>query len=144
MKRTPIKRRQRPEAPGVFDLVTPFGDRYLWPVRHITEAEFQSHVVDYAFAGDPQTKWWHATDTKRSQRGWFDLVILQPNRGRHIFTELKVRDRRGNAQNPKPHQWEYITAAARCGLDVRSWLYPDDEREAYETLTGRDWSTVQL
>lgn len=144
MKRTGIKRTLRVEDPAVFDLLTVKGDRYVWPVKWMSEADFQSNVISWAFRGDPDTKWWHATQTKMSGKGWFDLAIFQPNRKVGILTELKARDRQGNAKAPSKAQWEFIAAAAACGYDVRSWLYPDDEREAFETLTGLDWKTVQL
>lgn len=145
-RRTPIQRKPVLQAePAIFTITTKHGDRYLWPVKHITEAEFQENVIDYAFRGDQATKWWHATDPTRSARGWFDLVILQPTRGKALVTELKVRDRKGASKQPRKEQWEYIAAAAACGWDVRSWLYPDDEREAFEALTGLSWdSVVQL
>ena len=128
----------------MFDLITPNGDRYLWPAKHISEAKFQEKVIDYAYVGDKTTKWWHANQTKHSNAGWFDLAIFQPKRKVGILTELKVRDRQGAPNEPTKKQWEYITAAIACGYDVRSWLYPDDEREIWETLTGRPWSEVQL
>lgn len=146
MKRTPIRRRPVIEAdPAIFTITTKHGDKYLWPVKHISEAEFQKNVIDYAMRGDQATQWWHATQTKHSGKGWFDLAIFQPNRKVGILTELKARDRQGNAKTPSAAQWRFIHAATACGYDVRSWLYPDDEREAFETLTGLSWdSVVQL
>jgi len=145
-KRAGIKRKSVVVSSDVkvFDITTPRGDRYSWPAKHIDEATFQSNVVDYAFQGDQDTEWWHANQTARSRKGWFDLAIFQPNRKVGILTELKVRDLDGTSKQPSKAQWRFIAAATACGYDVRSWLYPDDEREAFETLTGLSWSAVQL
>ena len=139
LKRSPIQRKPRAVDPTAFDIVTQDGDRYPWPASWMSEADWQETVIDYAKFGDRDLKWWHCLDSRKNRRGWFDLVLLQPNRGVAILTELKVRDRQGNTKQASAEQKEFIAAALACNLDVRLWLYPDDQRDAWITLTGRPW-----
>ena len=140
MKRNPMRRKARPEGdPAVFDLITPAGDRYVWPVKHQSEKDWQETVEGYAFIGDNRTALWHCNQTMRSRAGWFDLAIFQPTRRKAYLVELKVRDRKGVAYQASAEQKAFVAAAILSGLDARVWLYPDDEREVYEALTGSAW-----
>ena len=143
MRRSPIRRKRQPWGdPAAFDLVTAHGDRYPWPARWCTEATWQETVLDYAYRGDRDTKHFHCTAPQTSKAGYFDLSVFQPNRKVGILTELKARDRQGNTNQASAEQKEFIAAGIACGYDVRLWLYPDDEREAFELLTG--WSFDDL
>ena len=143
MRRTAIKRKPRAADRGDFNLVTVNGDVYRWPAKHVSEADWQDFVIDCAFLGDQDTEVWHCKQTRLSKAGWFDLAICQPKRKVGLLCELKARDRQGATKQASADQKRYIAAAIACGYDVRLWLYPDDEREAFETLTGRPWSEVQ-
>ena len=148
MKRSAIKRRAPAVAqsdPAIFEIVTKDGDAYLWPIRHMEEVkEWMPTVIDWAHFGDPATKHWHANQTQRSDEGFFDVMILQPTRGKALMVETKVRDRAGEAKQPTTAQWSYIYAAIACGWDARVWLWPDDAREAYETLTPYSYDAFKV
>lgn len=137
LRRSAIRRKKTLADPAAFDLVTINGDRYPWPAKWCSEADWQSTVLDYAFLGDRETEHFHCTAPQSSRAGWFDLAVFQPNRKVGVLAELKVRDRQGKTTQASPKQKAFIAAGLACGYDVRLWLYPDDEREAWETLTGR-------
>lgn len=142
LRRSPIRRKPAAHDPEAFEIVTVHGDRYPWPAKHCTEAIWQTTVLDYAFLGDRGTEHFHCTAPQRSRAGWFDLAVFQPNRHVGILTELKVRDRQGNTKQASPKQKAFIAAGIACGYDVRLWLWPDDEREVWETLTGRPFEEL--
>lgn len=151
MRRTGIKRRPPtvPQSdPSLFEIVTAAGDAYLWPIKHMEEVkEWQPTVIAWAFLGDPATKWWHCTSAQKSQPGFFDVVILQPTRGFGCLAELKVRDRQGVANPLSTYQQDYLYAAVHSNIDARAWTWPDDAREAFETLTGQpydDWLSGRI
>ena len=142
LRRSPIRRKKAEHDPEASVLVTVHGDRYPWPARHCTEAIWQATVLDYAYRGDRDTEHFHCTAPQRSCAGYFDLSVFQPKRKVGILAELKVRDRQGNTNQASPKQKAFIAAAVACGYDVRLWLYPDDEREAFEALTGRSFDDL--
>lgn len=142
LRRSPIRRKKTLADPAAFDLVTLHGDHYPWPAKWCSEADWQETVLDYAFRGDRDTEHFHCTAPQRARAGWFDLAVFQPHRKVGILAELKVRDRQGNTKQASPKQKSFIAAGIACGYDVRLWLWPDDEREAFETLTGRSFDDL--
>jgi len=140
MTRTPIRRRVDAGAlnPGEFLMETGEGRVWRWPASWMSEKDWQDTVLDWAVKiGDRDTQHWHCTDSRKSQRGFFDLSIFQPNRKKGLLTELKVRDRKGTANQPSIEQWAFIYAGVACGYDVRVLTFPDNAFEAWEAVTGR-------
>ena len=84
----------------------------------MTHAGLQKAVTDLAVAYG--IKWHHETDSRKSKRGWPDLVLS----GRHgtIFRELKVPP-----DEVRPEQQEWLDRLAESGLDSGVW-WPADWR----------------
>ena len=141
LKRTAIKRtpflRRKPAILRLPDGMKSAGKP--WPAAWMDEKTWQECVIDYAFHGDSNMEHFHVTNPQSSRAGFFDLTIFQPTRGVGIMVELKVRDMEGHSKSPSKAQWKFIAAGVACGYDVRSWLWPDDAVEAWETLTGRPY-----
>lgn len=122
------------ETEGVFWLETIDGRRWLWPVDWMSEEDWETTLVDWAFKLGGCLKSWHCTTAQRSDPGFFDRVWMFT--GRHLVTEQKVRNRNGVANTTSPDQKAYIAAGLASGLDVRVWTWPDDHDDAWTTLTG--------
>lgn len=87
----------------------------------MTEAEFQKKITD--LCDWLHLKWHHETDSRKSKRGWPDLVIAGDNGV--IFTELK----RENGK-VSPEQQEWIDQLRVAGATVYVWRPSDwDEVE---------------
>lgn len=82
----------------------------------ITEKNFQQAVIDLARLHGCRV--YHTHDSRRSEKGWPDLVIVGP-RG-VLFRELKAD--RGRV---KPEQWEWIEALKLAGQDAGVWRPAD-------------------
>ena len=84
--------------------------------RAISEAEFQQQVTDladlYAWL------WYHNPDSRRSNAGFPDLVLVKA--GRVIFAELKSA-----AGKVRPEQRTWLAALATTKAEVYIWR-PDD------------------
>lgn len=89
---------------------TPSGSQRRLP--EITEKNFQQSVIDLARLHGCLV--YHTYDSRRSEKGWPDLVIVGP-RG-VLFRELKAD--RGRV---KPEQWEWIEALKLAGQDAGVW-----------------------
>lgn len=128
MKRTPMRRVKATERTeeGLLIAGKP------WPSSWMSEKDWQSTVEDNAHFYGWVT--WHCNMPMRSSAGWFDLALL--GSGSALFVELKVRDRHGKAGRVSPHQWEYIAAAQKAGLDARVWTWPDDYDEMIAELSA--------
>jgi hypothetical protein len=104
---------------------------------HVSEAEWQSAVVDLAHLGGWRI--FHALPASRGGRiathtighnGFPDLVLVHALRG-VLFVELKTT--RGRISED---QDAWITELAAAGADVRVWR-PSDLNEVRRTLVGR-------
>lgn len=87
----------------------------------ITEKEFQASIVELAHL----CGWWvfHVHDSRRSQPGWPDLVLLRAPEA--VFAEVKTdRGRVSTQQNA------VIDELQACDLEVHVWR-------------PRDWQTVE-
>ena len=103
------------------------------PVGLVSEAEFQSAVVELAEALG--WHWWHFADSRRpgrgglwvgdvGARGWPDLVLVRHNR--HLLRELKTDGGRLSKA-----QQQAIQLLAAAGFDVAVWRPADwDDIEA--------------
>lgn len=88
----------------------------------MTEFEFQKRITD--LCDWLHLKWHHETDSRKSPKGWPDLVIAGPKAV--LFAELKTdKGRTTEAQK------EWLRALARTGANVYLWRpedWPDIER----------------
>jgi hypothetical protein len=86
-------------------------DRQVW-YNAQTEADFQKKITDLASLLN--LKWHHETDSRKSPKGWPDLVISGPE---HVlFVELKSEKGRVTAE-----QAEWLDALDRAGGNVYVW-----------------------
>jgi len=131
MRRTPIKR-VRGGVEGVFEIVTPRGDRYAWPEMYLPEepqpgwnrrvhACFRWQVEDYL--ADKGWSYWHCDYEPGSEPYFWDLVC---HRDREVWFELKVRGPKGNANGLSAGQWEFYQRLLRAGCEAHVITWPDD------------------
>jgi hypothetical protein len=90
----------------------------------ITERAFMALVIGLA----RRTGWasYHTHDSRHSERGFPDLVLVHPGHGLVLFRELKTE--RGRL-SPDQLRWRDILVA--CGCDWRCWR-------------PRDWESVEM
>ena len=96
----------------------------------MTEGEFQKRITDLCdWLG---LKWHHETDSRRTRKGWPDLVICGPEKV--IIVELKSP--RGKVTKEQ-HEW--LISLSRAGISCYVWR-PDDwefARRRLMALAGR-------
>ena len=86
------------------------------PEEDVKEAPFQKQVVNLAVAlGWKRELIYHTHDSRRSGKGFPDLVMLRPPR--ILYVELK---RQKNAYT-SPEQDEWLGALKECGAEVFLW-----------------------
>jgi hypothetical protein len=91
----------------------------------VREKDFQSRVTDMCdWLG---LRYYHTYDSRRSNPGFPDLVIVGPNH--LIFVELKATKGRVSAA-----QQEWISALEAADQDAYVW-YPEDWPVVQKTLT---------
>jgi hypothetical protein len=98
------------------------------PTRYVSEKELLGLVTDIAEAG----RWlvYHTYDSRRSQRGFPDLVMTRD--GRVIFAELKSQ--KGRVRPEQQHWLDELNKVA--GVEVYLWR-PSDSDTIEKTLLGR-------
>lgn len=98
----------------------------------ISEKDFMGQVIDLA----RMTGWrvYHTYDSRRSEAGFPDLVLVHPRRERVIFAELKSAT--GQLSVP---QKAWLAALDEAGADVRVWR-PDDLDLVTAILTDRPYN----
>lgn len=77
-----------------------------------TEKEWQRQVVDVAILRG--WKVYHTFDSRHSEAGFPDLVLLRGDR--QLVVELKVGDK-----NPTAEQIEWLNAFEKAGVDAQVW-----------------------
>lgn len=88
----------------------------------MSEAEFQKRITDYCDWLD--LKWYHNPDSRRSNKGWPDLVIAGPRKV--IFVELKTEVGRITREQA---EWHVSLRNAGCALFVwRPGDWPEVQR----------------
>ena len=95
----------------------------------MTEKQWQQQVVDLA-----QVYGWlvyHTYDSRRSEPGFPDLVMVHKGQERVIYAELKTA--RGSL-TPDQHEW--LRALQACGCEVYLWR-PYDFGDVIEILRPR-------
>lgn len=80
--------------------------------RLVTEADLQATIVEIAVRFGWSTH--HQFDSRRSNTGWPDLVLLRPPRA--LFVELKTEI--GKVSAGQAHVLERLQA---CGFEVAIW-----------------------
>lgn len=89
------------------------------------EKHFQAEVVRFA----KLTGWkvYHTFDSRRSVKGFPDLILLRGDR--EVVVELKVPGGRKSKE-----QIEWLQAFSRAGRETFTWM-PDEWDEIIEVLT---------
>lgn len=80
----------------------------------MTEAELQTNVRQVARLGGWLT--YHTNDSRRSDKGFPDLVFVHPLSGRLVYVELKSE--KGKL---RPEQDVWIDALSRSSAEVYVW-----------------------
>ena len=107
--------------------------RRKWRVRGYGEKDFQEEVI--WLAGVLGWRVYHTYDSRRSEPGFPDLVLLKGDR--LVFAELKV-GRRGTTAA----QQSWLEELREAGCDARLWR-PTDWREIEALLRGDDQARVR-
>jgi hypothetical protein len=58
--------------------------------------------------------WFHVHDSRRSNAGWPDLVLIRPPR-------LVIRELKREGERPTAEQEWWLAALRTCGVDVGVW-----------------------
>lgn len=94
------------------------------------EAELQSAVTDmltlYGW------KWHHETDSRKSRRGFPDIIAVHPT-GRLLLIELKGYDKRGRLGKVTPEQQGWLEVWHRAGA-----------RHDADKITSHAWAPEDL
>jgi hypothetical protein len=97
-------------------------------LKPITHAEFEAQVVQLAAACGYLA--YHTRDSRGSQKGFPDWVLVSAARKRCLFVELKVPP-----DGPSPEQQAWLAELRGAGQEAFLW-YPDDFDEAVRVLMG--------
>jgi hypothetical protein len=92
--------------------------------RACTEAEFQRTVIQVAEARGWRV--YHTHDSRRSQAGFPDLVMVRSPR--IVFAELKAYQKGHGWNKLSQEQFEWLSDLALCDLDCYVWDARDWER----------------
>lgn len=84
----------------------------------MTESELQTNVRQVAKLGGWLT--YHTNDSRRSDKGFPDLVFLHPRTGRLLYAELK-----SDKGKLRPEQATWIDALWRGGHEAYVWRPSD-------------------
>lgn len=90
-------------------------------IPKLSEDQFQQQVIDLAKLHG-YTLIYHTHDSRRSQPGFPDLVLVNEQRGRALFRELKTETGRVS-----PAQFAWVSGMLMAKLDVGVWR-PSDMR----------------
>lgn len=88
-------------------------------IPKLTEEQFQQQVIDLAKLHG-YTLIYHTHDSRRSQPGFPDLVLVSEHRGRALFRELKT-----DAGGVSPAQFSWISGMILAKLNVGVWRPAD-------------------
>lgn len=97
----------------------------------MSEKQWQSQVVQLA-AMYGFTRQYHTYDSRRSAKGFPDLVLVRPagpRKGRCLFVELKAEKGR---LSPEQEQW--IEALKAAGAEIYVWR-PSQVQEVADVLS---------
>ena len=85
----------------------------------MSESQFQSAVIELAKLNGYRLVY-HTHDSRRSQKGFPDLVLVSEHRQRALFRELKTSTGRLS-----PEQFDWITSMQLAKLNAGVWR-PED------------------
>jgi hypothetical protein len=85
----------------------------------ISEDQFQQQVIELAQYHQYEVTY-HNPDSRRSQAGFPDLVLVSSSRRRALFRELKTEEGR-----VRPKQTAVLLAMVSAGLDADVWRPSD-------------------
>ena len=88
-------------------------------IPKLSEEQFQQQVVDLAKLHG-YTLIYHTHDSRRSQPGFPDLVLISEHRGRALFRELKTETGRVS-----PAQFSWVAGMLLAKLNVGVWRPSD-------------------
>lgn len=88
-------------------------------IPKLSESQFQQQVIDLAKLHG-YTLIYHTHDSRRSQPGFPDLVLISEHRGRALFRELKTETGRVS-----PDQFSWISGMLMAKLNVGVWRPSD-------------------
>ena len=84
-----------------------------------SEADFQAQLVDAAKRMGYRA--YHTHDSRKSEEGFLDLVLVSRRQRRLIFAELK-----NNTERERPEQKGWADDLAACpGVEVYLWRFMD-------------------
>jgi hypothetical protein len=95
----------------------------------VTEAQWQQQVCDLALILGYQLQY-HTRDSRRSAKGFPDLVLVNPINRRVVYVELKTDS--GNITN---EQALWGAGLSQAGAEWYLWR-PSDLETAYKVLKG--------
>lgn len=84
-------------------------------IPKLSEEDLQQQVIELARFHQYDVTY-HNPDSRRSQAGFPDLVLISSSRGRALFRELKSEDGR-----VRPKQRSVLLAMVAAGLDADVW-----------------------
>jgi VRR-NUC domain len=103
----------------------------IFPVKlDISEKEYMQQIIDLARLTGHYC--YHTFDSRRSEPGMTDLVILKATRERPLFVEVKTE----NGELTEHQEIVKQILEAMPGADYRLWR-PSDWTEVEMTLVGR-------
>lgn len=94
-----------------------------------SEKEFQNQVIELALLNG--FRYYHTHDSRRSNPGFPDLVLVRAIPPRVIFAEIKA-----SHGSLSPAQRVWINELRAAGAEVYVW-YPDDFDSIQQILSGR-------
>jgi hypothetical protein len=104
-----------------------------YPIKlQISEAAFQQQIIDLARLTGHQV--FHTYDSRRSEPGFPDLVIVKATLRRPIFAEIKTE---WGKLSDHQELWKAILETIP-GADYRLWR-PSSWPQIENLLTGREW-----
>jgi hypothetical protein len=98
----------------------------------MSEAQWQALIMQFAKLHG----WWamHPYDSRRTERGWPDLVLIRPPE--FVLVELKTDKGRVS-----PEQRHVLDMLDGCGVEAWIWR-PKDERDAFARLARKTTSVL--
>lgn len=88
-------------------------------IPKLSEEQFQQQIIQLAQYHQYDITY-HNPDSRRSQAGFPDLVLVSTSRRRALFRELKTEDGR-----VRPKQTAVLLAMVSAGLDADVWRPSD-------------------
>ena len=98
-------------------------------IHEPSEAEFQNQVIELALLNG--FRYYHTHDSRRSNPGFPDLVLVRVTPPRVIFAEIKA-----SHGSLTPAQKDWLNDLRGAGAEAHVW-FPDDLDHIQRILSGR-------